>query len=75
MSERIPTPEEGVPLGDVERLDALLQVVRSEALRWLRGEMPEAILLDDAEGTAIRAASLSLLLLVRRSRERDVTRR
>lgn len=54
-------------LSDDQILDALLAVVRSETMRRLRGLEP-IVATGDTEGDAIRAATLTMLLLVRRHR-------
>lgn len=59
----MPSP---LQLTDEDLLDDLLKVVKTVALRELRGERPEVP--DDVEGEAIRAASLTMMLLVMRKR-------
>jgi hypothetical protein len=59
------------PPTDEELLDAVLAVVRAETLRQLHGLQP-SVAVGALEGDAIRAASLTMLLLVRRKRETGV---
>ena len=52
---------------DAQILDEVLREVRSVALSELAGKLP--MVSADAEGDAIRACSLTLMLLVRRRKK------
>ena len=54
---------------EAEVLDALLAVVRTETISYLRGHA-STVALEDDEGVAVRACVLTMVLLVRRHLER-----